>query len=91
MAEKVDDKVSRKAYTTASSELRKAHEAEFADLLDKAYADLGVESPRVRRARIKAEKSKAQSERLEANRLKREKRIADLEAQLASLKGDPIF
>jgi len=46
---KIDPAISRKAYSTAEKALKSLHVEQFALLLDKAYADLGVDSPRVRR------------------------------------------
>lgn len=77
----------RKAYGAASKALRDAHREEFDGLLDAAYADLGLVSPRVKReqrAVAEAAEKAAREVRREEMRLKK---IADLEMQLEALKG----
>jgi len=97
MAEKKEATASdlgRKAYGAAVADLRAAHRDEFDRLLDKAYADLGVESPRLRRERKKAEVFAAKTAAAEKREAAREAKIAKMEAELAALRGvaaDPIF
>jgi hypothetical protein len=87
---KIDPSVSRKAYAAAEKRLKDLHADQFALLLDEAYSDLGVESPRVRRERLAADAAKARA----AAALRREERkaakVAALEAELAALKGEQL-
>jgi hypothetical protein len=72
--------------------LRANNKDEFAMLLDQAYADLGLESPRVRREKRAAEDAVKRAARVEAAEAKRVARIEALKAELAALApGDPIF
>ena len=89
MTEKKDDNASlaRKAYGDATTALRATHKDEFNALLDQAYANLGLVSPRVKRAEKAAEAAAAK----EAAAVKREERrlarIAKLEEELAKAKA----
>ncbi len=89
---KVADDRPRKAYSAAEKALREAHADEFADLLDKAYADLGIESPRVKRIARQAiadRERQAREERKAAKALDRvnkaRQELADAEAALQAI------
>ena len=60
---KIDPSISRKAYSLATAALKEKHAAEFLDLLDEAYSEQGVESPRQRQNRRAEEAAAARVER----------------------------
>ena len=84
---KIDPSISRKAYAAAEKALKELHADQFALLLDEAYAAEGVESPRARRERVTAEAAQAAAARRVAREEKKAAKIADLEKELAALKG----
>jgi hypothetical protein len=81
---KIDPAVSRKAYAAAEKALKALHVEQFALLLDEAYADLGVDSPRVRRE--KAAEDAAAKRLLNAQKKERAAQ-ARLEAAAALLRA----
>ncbi len=56
---KIDPAISRKANQMATKALREQHRPQFMALLDMAYTELGVESPRQRRERKTQEQANA--------------------------------
>lgn len=77
---KIDPAVSRKAYSVATAALKERYSAEFMTLLDLAYTEQGVESPRQRQAR-KAEEAAA------AREAAAEKRAAAKQAKIEAAKA----
>ena len=88
---KIDPAVSRKCYAVAEKRLKDLHADQFATLLDEAYAEEGVESPRKRRERLAAEAAQAATARRIARESKKVEKIERLKAELAALEGDPLF
>jgi hypothetical protein len=68
---KIDPAISRKAYADATKALKEKHSGEFADLLDKAYEALEVESPRQRSLRL-ANEAQEKKDAAEAKRQARQ-------------------
>ena len=60
---KIDPKVSQQAVAAATKALKEAHKDEYLALLDMAYIEQGVESPRNRRERLAAEAAEAAAAR----------------------------
>ena len=81
----------RKAYGMATANLRANNREEFNMLLDAAYVELGLLSPRAKRAErdvFSAEKRAAAAARKEEKRLAK---IEALKAELTALEADPLF
>jgi N-methylhydantoinase A/oxoprolinase/acetone carboxylase beta subunit len=82
----------RKAYGMATANLRANNREEFETLLDQAYAELGLLSPRVKRQQRAAEAAKSKAAAAERREERRLARIEALKAELAALApGDPLF
>lgn len=88
MADKKEASVARVAYGKAMKALREQHSEEFESLLDAAYRDLGVESPKSKARRRKEEADKARAEAAARREARKAARVAALEAELAALRGE---
>jgi len=84
----------RTAYGAAMKALKEAHRDEFADLLDIAYADQALKSPRTKRAEREAAEFIAKQLRADRKEAARLAKITQMEFELAALKGtvsgDPV-
>jgi hypothetical protein len=91
-AESKNNAEARKAYGNATAALRTAHREEFDTLLDQAYADLGMVSPRIKSQQRAAEAAVARAAAAERREARRLAKIEALKAELAALApGDPLF
>jgi hypothetical protein len=79
---KIDETVSRKAYSQATATLKQRHADEWNDLLDEAYAAQGVDSPRVRRRKKVEEKEQARLLRAQQQKRKEQEKIEAAKALL---------
>jgi hypothetical protein len=79
---KIDPAVSRKAYAAATSRLKELNADQFAMLLDEAYSDQGVESPRNRRDRLAEEAAQARLAAAAKRQARQDAKIAEAKALL---------
>lgn len=77
---KIDPKISQKAVAEATKALKAAHADEYLALLDMAYIEQGVESPRSRRERLAAEAAEAAAARRQVREEKAKRREQEAKA-----------
>jgi hypothetical protein len=92
-----DQEKGRAAYALATKRLRETYREEFDRYLDEAYAEQGIESPRVKRvarleeeARVKAERQRIREERARAKVEKLEAELAAAKAAVTVVDDDPM-
>lgn len=81
---KIDESITRKAHAHAFRALKAAHVEEYADLVDEGYDALGVESPRMRALRRKAEAAEKRAVAAAAREAREQRKIDEARAFLAS-------